>query len=199
MECQMLKIEDGTIDHPLEMPSTGYSVAQKKRWGAIVWRDKSKPGGLGRNFLENRNDGKILLIGNVKPGNYLEIAVKLETYSRYGRQAESEYLKVVEITNNEMLVLPVAKKEIPPLQEQTFPSGEDREQAVQTKISQQKEQITELQNKILELEEKIKKAKNISNHLNRKFKEGKMTDEILGHKLNELNDELRQKRGEATP
>lgn len=113
-----LEITDATINHPVPRLETFRSVRQHKRYGAIVWRDKSKPGGLGRKFLETREHGYIVMVDQVKEGDYLELTAKIEVYATTGRQVETLYFYVVKKTASAVVVERVKKEEILPLDQQ---------------------------------------------------------------------------------
>jgi hypothetical protein len=88
-----IKIEDGTIVNPKHD-----SHKRAKNWVAIVERDKSKPGGLKRDFLERAPAGRVF-VGGIKPGDWLEFAG--DYYSCSGRKSpDRDYVRVIEVNGD---------------------------------------------------------------------------------------------------
>lgn len=100
-----MPIEDGTIQNLRYKDHRRY-----KCWVAIVQSDKSKPGGLDRNFLRRAPSGRVFVDG-IRDGMWLEFAGDYFTHS--GNRIDArEYYKVVDITENNITLEPVEKDEI---------------------------------------------------------------------------------------
>jgi hypothetical protein len=83
-----IEIEDGTIPNHKQ---TGHR--REKAWVAVVERDKSKPGGLRRDFLPRAPGGRVFVVG-VEPGCWLEFAADYYTCSG-SKRPDREYVRVV--------------------------------------------------------------------------------------------------------
>lgn len=114
MEIQEVKITDGTINLTEALkdePSTRYSVCTHKKWGAVVHRDLSRPGGLERSFLQN-NNGRIV-IKDVDCGEFIELCDKLEAYTKRGSDEVRKYFRVVRKTKDTLFLEQKEKEDIP--------------------------------------------------------------------------------------
>lgn len=121
-EFETMEITDDTIPNVAKATDTGKSIAGIKRWGAIVNRNLSKPGGLERRFLEDKNKGQLVVLGNLAAGDYLELAHKITYYCTDGLRTDYQYFQVIERLPNQLIVKKVDKGDVPPASEQTMPA-----------------------------------------------------------------------------
>ncbi|BCA80310.1 hypothetical protein [Desulfuromonas sp. AOP6] len=183
MEYMVWKIEDGTIDNPLDLLDTRYSVQSRKRWGALVWKDKSIQGGLDRSFLAKRDGGGILVVKDaVKAGDYLEMGTKIVAYSKRGNDKEVAFYKVIKMDDHEMTVLEVDKGDIPGKDDQLPPTEDEQQQAFNAVANR----VNELEKELEDFKGHIKSFKNIFNRATRRTKEGKMTLDCWAEELNNM-------------
>ena len=183
MEYMVWKIEDGTIDNPLDLLDTRYSVQSRKRWGALVWKDKSIQGGLDRTFLGKRDGGGILVVKDaVKAGDYLEMGTKVVTYSKNGNDKEVRYYKVMQVTDHELGVMEVNKEDIPGKDDLLPPTEDGLQQSFNAALNR----VAGLEKEIEELKEHMKSFRNIYNRTKRRTHEGKMTLEGWAEELKNM-------------
>lgn len=86
-----LKIIDGTICHQCYVEHR-----RGRNWVARVWRDKTAPGGLAREFMKKGSGKHYILLPDLSPGQYIEFGG--DYYTASGRPDRNrEYYKVLEI------------------------------------------------------------------------------------------------------
>lgn len=191
-----LPVTDQTIVNIANAPDTTYSVRDVRRWGAIVWRDKSAPGGLGREFLKERDKGRVILIHQVKDGDFIELAEKIVTHRDRGATHQHLYFQVIERLPDRLVVKPVEATAVPPKSDQKSLAPEQKSQIGIEEISKLRSELAASKIRTESLAKQIAAAKTICNRLRRKHKEGKLNIEVLGEELSTLDLTLKP-RNEA--
>jgi hypothetical protein len=185
---------DGTIAN-FAHTTASFSVADSKRWGARVWRDASKPGGLGRQFLPSREDGKIIIIHELKPGDYFELAHKLDSYSRKNKPAQDyHYFKIIEFLPSKLIVMEVDCQCIPPKDGQKEPTDAQKMHFASDELRRLRDCVSQLESEVAASKEQLSQARNIANRLRRKHNEGTLTETMLAGELTQLSFALKAPR-----
>lgn len=174
-----IKVVDGTIENSLVAPSLSGGVAKISIWCSVVIRDRSKPGGLERNFL-NRVGGqkRLFLVSDlVVVGAYIELAAKTTTHKGTSSTNQSIY-KIEEILDDRLLCSEVSVEEVPaendPANRLDSPSS-----ASARLIDQLKAELAVAKNVVFETQKRRAEAKNTVNRMSRKFKS--LPEDVLVH------------------
>lgn len=105
----VLPIAEGTFGNPARA-STAQRIAGIRRWGAIVWRDHEKPGGVLREYLASSREGRTLSVANLLEGAYVEFAI---AYQRQGRIKMRRYYRVTAVLPDALHLLEVRQDDLP--------------------------------------------------------------------------------------
>lgn len=186
----VLPVIDQTINNVAEY-KTAYRIASAKRWGAIVWGDRSKPGGLDRKFLKSRESGRIILVHEVNEGDFIELAHKIEAYSQRGTGRDCRYFRVLERLPDKLVVLEVDATDVPRKDEKQALSAESKSSIGIAEIERLVAEIEGLRKRVGSLQSQLAAVKNVHNRISRKHKEGKLTQESLGEELLRMRASLK--------